>query len=153
MSTGHITMNSAQSKGFQESIKRERRIEKKAQEIEKVLNTTKEEEYGKTAALTSKVLVRPDSRQILYEGVSKEGEGRYAYLKHQAQKNPRQRFAYPITSSQVIGWDVQDDVSSPTNGASRRADDFHYEYVKSPHGRKPTVRTTFYRTNLSGSGL
>lgn len=43
-------------------------------------------------------------RKLLYDGVSKEGKGRAAYLKEQRKKSPVKRYQRPVTSSHEIGW-------------------------------------------------
>jgi hypothetical protein len=44
-------------------------------------------------------------RKLLYDGVSKDGMGRKAYLKERLKLPPQQRFGNPTTASQVVGWD------------------------------------------------
>lgn len=48
--------------------------------------------------------VSPQSRETLYNGLSKEGKGRSQYLKRRTQKMPEERFDYPLLSSWEYGW-------------------------------------------------
>lgn len=64
-------------------------------------------------------------------GVSHEGQGRYAYLKHQVKNGgPRERFGHPILASHEIGW----------------ATLTHQNFGTSPHAKRPLVKNQFYRT-------
>ena len=76
--------------------------------------------------------MRPPSdktRVQLYNGISHHGEGRYAYLKKRYTKSPEEKFVFPILSSNVYGWKIQD-LGMPKC---------------SPHARTRIVRDTFYR--------
>lgn len=46
----------------------------------------------------------PPERALLYDGVSKDGKGRAAYLKARLKKNPQEKQPFPLASSQVVGW-------------------------------------------------
>lgn len=48
--------------------------------------------------------VSPQSRETLYNGLSREGKGRSQYLKKCIQKMPEERFEYPLLSSWEYGW-------------------------------------------------
>lgn len=48
--------------------------------------------------------VSPQSRETLYNGLSREGKGRSQYLKRRTQKMPEERFEYPLVSSWEYGW-------------------------------------------------
>ncbi len=78
--------------------------------------------------------MRPPSDKTkvqLYHGISHHGEGRYAYLKKRYQKSPEEKFVFPILSSNVYGWKIQD-----------------FGMPKcSPHARTRIVRDTFYRNS------
>lgn len=45
-------------------------------------------------------------RDMLMWGVSKEFQGRYAYLKERQNLGPHQRYGQAVTESQQIGWNV-----------------------------------------------
>lgn len=83
------------------------------------------------------VEMRPAStrtKMILYKGFSQIGEGRYAYLQKRNQKNPEEKFEFPITSSWEYGWRLGDTIT---------IDD-----MKTPkHGRTRIVKDSFYRPN------
>lgn len=46
---------------------------------------------------------RPE-RPLLYEGVSKEGRGRIAYLHERNKLYPQEKLEHPLTASQEVGW-------------------------------------------------
>ncbi|GFT20680.1 uncharacterized protein NPIL_61391 [Nephila pilipes] len=49
--------------------------------------------------------VNRESKQLLYHGLSHDGEGRALYLSHRYKKTPMERFYFPIVSSWEYGWD------------------------------------------------
>ena len=100
----------------------------------------KEEESRKKVEETAKqnpesllVEMRPvsrDTREVLYDGFSALGGGRYAYLQKRKLKAPEVKYEFPITSSWEVGWKLQDCVKQQ----------------KSPSfGRTRVIRDTFYR--------
>ncbi|KAF4093937.1 hypothetical protein AMELA_G00007130 [Ameiurus melas] len=76
--------------------------------------------------------VSPQSREILYNGLSKEGKGRDQYLKRRVQKIPEERFNYPLLSSWEYGW---------------RLGYYGHDYQSPDNGRSAVVRSTFYARN------
>lgn len=46
----------------------------------------------------------PRTAQLLYHGVSHEGNGRHLYLKERKTKGPEEKFCYPLVSSWEYGW-------------------------------------------------
>uniref|UniRef100_A0AAY4BY57 Sperm microtubule inner protein 1 C-terminal domain-containing protein n=1 Tax=Denticeps clupeoides TaxID=299321 RepID=A0AAY4BY57_9TELE len=48
--------------------------------------------------------VSPQTRDMLYQGLSKEGNGRSFYLHQRVQKGPEERFHHPMLSSWDYGW-------------------------------------------------
>ncbi|XP_054707016.1 protein ATP6V1FNB-like [Uloborus diversus] len=45
-----------------------------------------------------------DVRNTLYEGISREGKGRYLYLKKRSRKDPEERYYDPVCTSMTHGW-------------------------------------------------
>ncbi|XP_028853510.1 protein ATP6V1FNB [Denticeps clupeoides] len=76
--------------------------------------------------------VSPQTRDMLYQGLSKEGNGRSFYLHQRVQKGPEERFHHPMLSSWDYGW---------------RLGDYGNEYRSPAHGRSGVVRSTFYARN------
>ncbi|XP_071494707.1 protein SPMIP1-like [Diadema setosum] len=74
----------------------------------------------------------PKVRAQLYEGFSKEGTGRYAYLQIRKLKKPECKYEVPLTSSWEYGW---------------RLDDVVKEFKAPSFGRSRIVKDSFYRTN------
>mmetsp|Transcript_103478 Transcript_103478/g.299403 ORF Transcript_103478/g.299403 Transcript_103478/m.299403 type:complete len:190 (-) Transcript_103478:74-643(-) len=73
----------------------------------------------------------PTTREKLYAGVSREGEGRLGYLRERTKLPPQKRFgSTPMTSSHEIGW-------SPPDG----------EYRASRHAHHPVMEAGFFRRN------
>jgi hypothetical protein len=70
------------------------------------------------------------NENLLYSGVSKEGEGRHAYLLNRSYMDPQSKYSAPCRESQEIGWASSKITSGP-----------------SPFSRKPLVQDTFYRSN------
>mmetsp|Transcript_6649 Transcript_6649/g.14360 ORF Transcript_6649/g.14360 Transcript_6649/m.14360 type:complete len:150 (+) Transcript_6649:72-521(+) len=73
---------------------------------------------------------KPKADDMLYYGVSSEGQGRVAYLKARTREGPQEKYGAPRTSSHVVGW------SAPIISTAGSA-----------FARKPLVRETFYRPN------
>ncbi|XP_071764329.1 protein SPMIP1-like [Centroberyx gerrardi] len=79
-------------------------------------------------------VMRPPSgntRQVLYEGLSKEETGPHKYLLLRKDKSPEEKYLYPITTNWLYGWGLGD-VSKP---------------CVPKHGRHIIVRESFYRKN------
>lgn len=74
---------------------------------------------------------RRPSTALLYFGVSKEGQGRQAYLKVRAAKGPQEKFGRPVTSASDVGW------TAPTITSASG----------SPFAHKPLIKETFYRSS------
>ena len=77
-----------------------------AEERTRMIQTLQREKEKQEAMNT----LRSDPvRQLLYDGVSKEGKGRLAYLTEQRKKSPVKRYQRPKTSAQEVGWLVDPD--------------------------------------------
>jgi len=73
----------------------------------------------------------------IYEGSSREGKGRYGYLKTRNSLRPEVKYQFPIVSSWEYGWRLEDVIK--------------VEEMKNPEfGRSRIVADTFYRNNLDG---
>eukprot|EP01135_Chromosphaera_perkinsii_P005082 Nk52_evm7s314 gene=Nk52_evmTU7s314 len=70
----------------------------------------------------------PSERKLLYRGLSKEGEGRQQYLKNRYNKDPREKFEYPVTGSQQYGW--------------------YQDKIFPDHPKQNLIQNSFYRRNL-----
>lgn len=76
---------------------------------------------------------RPPTRELLYRGVSQDGQGRSAYLKARRKYGVLERNGCPLTATQDYGLG-KNDVAGPS------------EYVASPNCRKPIIMRSFFRT-------
>lgn len=80
------------------------------------------------------VVMRPPSpiaRDSLYDGFTKEGKGRYQYLRHRYCIIPEKKFPFPILSSWDYGWRLDDvikkeEIKKPTYGRNRIVEDTFY---------------------------
>jgi len=75
--------------------------------------------------------VTPGTKNKLYDGFTKEGKGRYQYLSERYEKNPEEKFSFPLLSSWEYGWRLEDvikkgDVKKPTHGRTRIVADTFY---------------------------
>ena len=50
----------------------------------------------------------PETKNMIYSGLSAEGDGRKAYLKKRLTKAPEDKFEFPLTSSLEVGWNIQE---------------------------------------------
>uniref|UniRef100_A0A8C3T9N8 Sperm microtubule inner protein 1 C-terminal domain-containing protein n=1 Tax=Chelydra serpentina TaxID=8475 RepID=A0A8C3T9N8_CHESE len=46
----------------------------------------------------------PKTKHLLYQGISREGQGRRLYLQERKLKSPEEKFHYPVLSSWEYGW-------------------------------------------------
>ena len=74
----------------------------------------------------------PNTRALLYNGISAHGEGRFAYLKKRALLAPEEKYEFPILSSCEYGWKI---LQLSKNSKP------------SEYGRTCIVRDTFYRNS------
>ncbi|KAL4226592.1 hypothetical protein ACF0H5_014576 [Mactra antiquata] len=82
--------------------------------------------------------VTPHTKEKLYDGFTKEGKGRYQYLLERYERNPEEKFSFPLLSSWEYGWRLGDVI--------KKAD-----IKKPPYGRTRIVADTFYtRTGIPG---
>ncbi|GFR28862.1 uncharacterized protein TNCT_505161 [Trichonephila clavata] len=75
--------------------------------------------------------VHPKTKKIIYEGISKEDEGRRKYLKVRYKKNPEDKFYFPVCTSWEYGW---------TYGQEP-------ELNFPEFGRKQAIKVSFFRPN------
>lgn len=76
---------------------------------------------------------RPEVRQVLYDGFSKEGKGRAKYLRARKSDDPEEKYEYPLVSSFDYGWKLDETGKD--------------EYRNPVHGRNKIVEDSFYRRN------
>eukprot|EP00927_Polykrikos_kofoidii_P030160 TRINITY_DN26001_c0_g1_i1.p1 TRINITY_DN26001_c0_g1~~TRINITY_DN26001_c0_g1_i1.p1 ORF type:complete len:212 (+),score=26.60 TRINITY_DN26001_c0_g1_i1:62-637(+) len=74
---------------------------------------------------------RPDTRDLLYRGVSHDGKGRAEYLKLRKKYDVVQRHGIPMTVTHEFGLGQ---ISDKTN------------YLASPNCKKPVIQRSFFRT-------
>lgn len=73
----------------------------------------------------------PGSRDALFDGFTKEGKGRYQYLRRRFEIIPEKKFAFPMLTSWEYGWRLEDnikkeDIKKPANGRNRIVSDTFY---------------------------
>ena len=109
--------------------------EMEAKEKEEKESRKEVEETEKKDPESLLVEMRPvsrDTREVLYDGFSALGGGRYAYLQKRKLKDPEIKYEFPILSSWEIGWRLQDCVTQ--HGAPK-------------NGRTRVIRDNFFRPN------
>ncbi|XP_014439900.1 uncharacterized protein LOC106733974 [Tupaia chinensis] len=57
--------------------------------------------------------VPPSTLQLLFQGLSHEGQGRTQYLRERHRQKPEEKFQYPVLSSWEYGWHVGDAMRDP----------------------------------------
>mmetsp|Transcript_2356 Transcript_2356/g.6786 ORF Transcript_2356/g.6786 Transcript_2356/m.6786 type:complete len:161 (+) Transcript_2356:116-598(+) len=67
---------------------------------------------------------------MLRFGVSRDGQGRAAYLDHEGRRDPKVRYGTQVTTTHEYGW---------TSLAATK------NYKSSPFARRPLVKNQFYR--------
>jgi len=77
-------------------------------------------------------------RGLLYDGVSKDGKGRIAYLKARRLLPPQERFGTTVTASHETGWRCLELPPPRPDGIPS-------------FGRKPVIKNGFYRRTIGGS--
>ena len=76
--------------------------------------------------------MRPPSsktKELLYDGLSHEGKGRFSYLNTRKITIPHERYEYPLTNSLEYGWKIADNMT---------------KFRPSVHGRGSIIRDSFY---------
>jgi hypothetical protein len=100
-----------------------------AAEIEKLSQQLKDNSVN---LLTDMKTPDEATSKLLYDGLSKEGKGRYQYLQTRKLEKPEDRFEYPVNSSFEYGWKLKEVAQ---------------EYKTPSHGRGRIVEESFYRRN------
>ena len=98
--------------------------------------TTLSPTIGKSSPRASPPLVdmspaNSNVRGLLYDGISRHGEGRYNYLRKRLDIPPDKKYCFPLLSSMNYGWKILDFVT----------------LKPSCHGRTAIVRDTFYKSS------
>lgn len=84
-----------------------------------------------------------DEKELIYNGISRDHEGRYKYLTERKKYKPEQKYAFPITSSMDYGWNFYDENERVT---SSRFKSTSFQSA-SQHGLKNVIKDSFYREN------
>lgn len=75
--------------------------------------------------------ITPGTKEMLYQGFSREGKGRSQYLKQRTSKAPEDKYQFPLVSSWEYGWKLGDvikieDIKKPPFGRTRLINDTFY---------------------------
>lgn len=73
-----------------------------------------------------------ETQKLLYDGFTKEGKGRYQYLRERNNEDPETKYEYPLLNSFEYGW---------------KLNEVSQEYKTPTHGRGRIVEESFYRRN------
>ncbi|XP_014778279.1 protein ATP6V1FNB [Octopus bimaculoides] len=112
-------------------------LEKKTEEaVAKKAETKPQEETPELETKQFELMLPIDkeTKDILYDGVSRDGKGRAKYLKQRYIENPEDKFIFPPTSGMEYGWNIAELSKS-------------FNINKSLHGHRCILRDTFYRKN------
>ena len=86
----------------------------------------------------------PRTRELLYDGFTKEGRGRYQYLQARYQCIPEEKYHFPLLSSWEYGWRLGDvirvdEASKPAQGRTRIVADTFYTRTGIPTLRREST--------------
>ncbi|XP_016060985.1 PREDICTED: uncharacterized protein LOC107531460 [Miniopterus natalensis] len=76
--------------------------------------------------------VPPSTLQLLFQGISHDGQGRALYLQERHRQKPEEKFQYPVLSSWEYGWHLGDAIK---------------DTKPSVHARSQSITQTFYTKN------
>ena len=90
-------------------------------------------------------------REKLFDGFTKEGRGRYLYLKNRHEVIPEDKFSFPMISSWDYGWKLKDAhvLSRPRYARTRKIADTFYTRNRVPSLEDPTLGMTFEKAKTS----
>ena len=95
-------------------------------EMEKLRQTAREQQP------LEEMFEAPSSeKEQLFKGFTKEGRGRYLYLKNRHEVSPEDKFSFPMLSSWEYGWKLKE-ARAP---------------VRPKYARTPKIKDTFYTRN------
>ena len=83
-------------------------------------------------ALKEMYPVRREHRDLLRNGFSKEGKGRWEYLNARQEMSPEHKYQYPLSTTMEYGWKLAHSGQ---------------EYRTPAHARSKTIEDSFYRPN------
>ena len=87
--------------------------------------------------------VSPEEKNIIYEGISRDLQGRWKYLNTRKRYKPEEKYEFPVTSSMAYGWQLYDE----NNRRQDEESSYERDSVPSKYGIKNYVMNTFYRQN------
>ncbi|XP_074049847.1 protein SPMIP1 [Macrotis lagotis] len=60
----------------------------------------------KEAPATEMFPVPPETRDLLYQGISHDLQGRFNYLENRKLAKPEERYPFPVTTNFIYGWQL-----------------------------------------------
>nr|KAI8727280.1 protein ATP6V1FNB [Biomphalaria glabrata] len=97
------------------------------------LNRISSATLANSSVLDSPEMIAPSPtvRKLLYDGFTKEGKGRYIYLRQRYHTTPEEKFAFPTCSSWEYGWRLgevikKEDIKKPKFGRTKIVEDTFY---------------------------
>ena len=91
-----------------------------------------------------------DEKSWIYNGISRDHEGRYKYLAERRKHHPDQKYMYPMTTSMEYGWSLYDDHSkfSYNKTSEKIQDTADFLYSTPPkYALRSEALNSFYRHN------
>ncbi|XP_063782771.1 protein SPMIP1 [Pseudophryne corroboree] len=108
----------------------DKRSENIQQNVQTLKDLSKSDKVEATSVMNTQMKpVSPKTRSLLYNGTSKEEEGRYRYMKTRSHLKPEEKYLFPLATSWEYGWEI---VNIDNNNWHRRC---------------RIVTDTFYRKN------
>lgn len=104
----------------------------------------------------TKTMYEQDGNEIsyLYNGISRDKEGRYKYLNERKKYKPDQKYIFPTTSSMEIGWKLYDNdlkLTPRLKYFKEQSTGIIYPTslteIPSPHAIRNVVINSFHRNN------
>lgn len=92
--------------------------------------------------------VSPDEKRMIYEGISRDLQGRWKYLNTRKRYKPEEKYAFPVTSSMSYGWQLYDENNRRfAHDPYGNTEESGLVVPSKQHGIKNYVMNTFYRPN------
>lgn len=137
-----MKMTEASTQCWKAQVHKEFRIREEWKELYDPQGMSREDEIvQRVRAREAEEKAKPadPNRSLLYDGVSKDGKGRAAYLKARLNTPLQAKNGQPLTASQMVGWTAHEIPPPKADGLPS-------------YGRKPVIKNGFFRRTL-GSGL
>lgn len=96
---------------------------------------------------------KKEEKDLIYNGISRDHEGRYKYLHERKKYKPEQKYPFPMTSSMNIGWKTYDDNNKVSSRTESEFDSESFvakslqDFPTNKYGIRNEVQNEFHRRN------